>query len=90
MNKPDEALACESTQRPAACVAGDYEVTARRHARGLSADGLRVVFTTRGYVRVSSEQEYELFRIAQEALRNIARQLSARLRFANQTIEALR
>jgi len=49
----------------------------RRHARGLSADGLRVAFSTRGYVRVSSEQEYELFRIAQEALHNVAKHASA-------------
>ncbi|HUQ84672.1 MAG TPA: GAF domain-containing sensor histidine kinase, partial [Gemmatimonadaceae bacterium] len=45
----------------------------RRHARGLSADGLRVVFSTRSYASVSSEQEYELFRIAQEALHNVAK-----------------
>ena len=50
----------------------------RRHARGLTADGLRVVFSTRGYVRVSSEQEYELFRIAQEALHNVAKHASAK------------
>ena len=49
----------------------------RRHARGLSADGLRVAFSARGYVRVSSEQEYELFRIAQEALHNVAKHASA-------------
>ena len=50
----------------------------RRHARQLSADGLRVVFSARGYVPVSSEQEYELFRIAQEALHNVAKHASAR------------
>jgi signal transduction histidine kinase len=50
----------------------------RRHARQLSADGLRVVFSARGYVPVSSEQEYELFRIAQEALHNVGKHASAR------------
>ena len=50
----------------------------RRHARQLSADGLRVVFSARGYVPVSSEHEYELFRVAQEALHNVAKHASAR------------
>ena len=50
----------------------------RRHARGLSADGLRVAFSTRSYERVSSEQEYELFRIAQEALHNVAKHAAAK------------
>jgi two-component system NarL family sensor kinase len=49
----------------------------RRHARVLTADGLRVAFSARGYAGVSSEQEYELFRIAQEALHNVAKHASA-------------
>jgi signal transduction histidine kinase len=50
----------------------------RRHARGLSADGLRVVFSARGYVSVPGEQEYEMFRIAQEALHNVAKHAAAK------------
>jgi signal transduction histidine kinase len=50
----------------------------RRHVRGLTADGLRVAFSARGYVRVSSEQEYELFRIAQEALHNVVKHAAAK------------
>ena len=49
----------------------------RRHARALTADGLRVAFSARGYAGVPSEQEYELFRIAQEALHNVAKHASA-------------
>ena len=50
----------------------------RRHARGLSADGLRVAFSSWGYVASTREQEYELFRIAQEALHNVVKHASAR------------
>ena len=49
----------------------------RRHVRGLSADGLRVAFSARGYVPVPTEQEYEMFRIAQEALHNVAKHAAA-------------
>jgi signal transduction histidine kinase len=49
----------------------------RRHTRGLSADGLRVVFSSWGYVPSTPEHEYELFRIAQEALHNVAKHASA-------------
>jgi len=51
----------------------------RRHARELSADGLRVIFSARGYVAAPGEQEYELFRIAQEALHNVAKHANARM-----------
>ena len=50
----------------------------RRHARGLSADGLRVAFSSWGYVPVAREHEYELFRIAQEALHNVVKHASAK------------
>ena len=50
----------------------------RRHARELTADGLRVVFSARGYTPAPPEHEYELFRIAQEALHNVAKHASAR------------
>jgi signal transduction histidine kinase len=50
----------------------------RRHARELTADGLRVVFSARGYTPAPAEHEYELFRIAQEALHNVAKHASAR------------
>jgi signal transduction histidine kinase len=50
----------------------------RRHARGLSAEGLRVAFSSWGYVPSTREQEYELFRIAQEALHNVAKHAAAR------------
>jgi signal transduction histidine kinase len=49
----------------------------RRHIRGLSADGLRVVISAWGYVPCTREQEYELFRIAQEALHNVAKHAAA-------------
>ena len=49
----------------------------RRHTRSLSADGLRVVFSAWGYVPSAPEHEYELFRIAQEALHNVAKHASA-------------
>jgi signal transduction histidine kinase len=50
----------------------------RRHARELTADGLRVVFSARGYSPGPAEHEYELFRIAQEALHNVAKHANAR------------
>ena len=50
----------------------------RRHIRGLSADGLRVVISAWGYVPCTREQEYELFRIAQEALHNVAKHAAAK------------
>jgi signal transduction histidine kinase len=50
----------------------------RRYARALTADGLRVTFSTWGYVPSSREQEYELFRIAQEALHNVAKHAAAK------------
>ena len=50
----------------------------RRHARELSADGLRVAISANGYVPATSAQEYELFRIAQEALHNVAKHAAAR------------
>lgn len=49
----------------------------RRHTRGLSADGIRVVFSAWGYVPSTPEHEYELFRIAQEALHNVVKHASA-------------
>jgi signal transduction histidine kinase len=49
----------------------------RRHVRGLTADGLSVTLNARGYVPLAGEQEYELFRIAQEALHNVAKHASA-------------
>lgn len=49
----------------------------RRHVRGLSADGLRVVFDARGYIPLPSEQEYELYRVAQEALHNVVKHAAA-------------
>lgn len=51
----------------------------RRHARELSADGLSVTLHARGYVPLPKEQEFELFRIAQEALHNVAKHASARV-----------
>ena len=50
----------------------------RRHARELSADGLRVAISAKGYVPATSAQEYELFRIAQEALHNVSKHASAK------------
>ena len=50
----------------------------RRHARGLSADGIRVVFSSWGYVPSTREHEYELFRIAQEALHNVVKHAAAK------------
>ena len=50
----------------------------RRHIRGLSADGLRVVISAWGYVPSTREQEYELFRIAQEALHNVTKHAAAK------------
>jgi signal transduction histidine kinase len=50
----------------------------RRHARELSADGLRVAISAKGYVPSTSAQEYELFRIAQEALHNVSKHAGAK------------
>ncbi len=50
----------------------------RRHVRQLAADGLAVTLHTRGYVPLPKDQEFELFRIAQEALHNVAKHASAR------------
>jgi signal transduction histidine kinase len=50
----------------------------RRHARELSADGLRVAISAKGYVPTTSAQEYELFRIAQEALHNVSKHAAAK------------
>lgn len=50
----------------------------RRHVRELAADGLSVTLHARGYVPLPKEQEFELFRIAQEALHNVAKHASAR------------
>lgn len=49
----------------------------RRHAGELTSDGLRVAFSARGYVPTSGAHEYELFRIAQEALHNVAKHARA-------------
>ena len=51
----------------------------RRHCRDLGADGLRVIFSARGYVASPGGHEYELFRIAQEALHNVAKHANARV-----------
>lgn len=50
----------------------------RRHVRQLAADGLSVTLHTRGYVPLPKDQEFELFRIAQEALHNVAKHAAAR------------
>ena len=50
----------------------------RRHVRELAADGLSVRLHSRGYVPLPVEQEFELFRIAQEALHNVSKHAAAR------------
>ena len=50
----------------------------RRHVRDLAADGLSVTLHSRGYVPLPVEQEFELFRIAQEALHNVSKHAGAR------------
>ena len=50
----------------------------RRHVRELTNDGLAVSLHARGYVSLPSEQEFELFRIAQEALHNVTKHASAK------------
>ena len=50
----------------------------RRHVRELAADGLSVTLHARGYVPLPVEDEFELFRIAQEALHNVSKHAAAR------------
>jgi two-component system NarL family sensor kinase len=50
----------------------------RRHIRELAADGMAVTLHTRGYVPLPKDQEFELFRIAQEAIHNVGKHASAR------------
>ena len=50
----------------------------RRHVRELAADGLSVTLHSRGYVPLPVEHEFELFRIAQEALHNVSKHAAAR------------
>ncbi|HEX6052914.1 MAG TPA: GAF domain-containing sensor histidine kinase [Gemmatimonadaceae bacterium] len=74
----DDAAAASVAR--AAAVLGRHGLVGalRRRVRDLAADGLSVTLHTRGYVPLPKDQEFELFRIAQEALHNVAKHASAR------------